>query len=125
MPGGWIRRAFDRGRYELEMGLIVAIVIMHHVIHGAAISFTEAFAEVLASFSFNWRMLVHFMVIGVGVTMLADILSCGFYALVKTALLYIAIIRRGLVPTILVVVLVLCGTGNRLGFMGTGFERAG
>jgi hypothetical protein len=107
------------------MGLIVAIVIMHHVIHGAAIPFTEAFAEVLASFSFNWRMLVHFMVIGVGVTMLADILSCSFYALVKTALLDIAIIRRGLVPTILVVVLVLCGTWNRLGFMGTGFECAG
>jgi hypothetical protein len=121
MPGGWIRRAFDRGRYELEMGLIVAIVIMHHVIHGAAISFTEAFAEVLASFSFNWRMLVHFMVIGVGVAMLVEVMASGFDALVKAALLRFAILRRWLIPT----VLIRCSTGNRFCLMGTSFQSAG
>lgn len=106
----------------LEMGLIVTIVIVHHVIHGAAISFAESFAKVLASFSVNWRMLVHFMVVGVGFAMLADIVARSFNAFVKTALLCIAIIGWGRVPTVMV--LVLCGTGNRLCFMGTGFECA-
>jgi predicted ThiF/HesA family dinucleotide-utilizing enzyme len=103
----------------LEMGLIVVL----HVIHGAAIPFTEAIAEVLARFTFNRRVFVHFMVIGVGVTMLAEIVTRSFYAFVKTALLCIAIIGGRLIPTVLV--LVLCRTGNGLCFMGTGFECAG
>jgi len=123
MPGGWTRRAFLRCGCGLEMGLIVAIV--PHVIHGAVITFLESFAEVLASFSLDWGVFVHFMIIGIGMAMFAEIMSCSFHALVKTALLCVAIISRGLIPAVLIVVLVLCRTGSRWCFMRAGFNCAG
>ena len=117
---------YERCGYGLETGLIVPIVLavfVHHVIHGAAIPFTEAFAEVLASFSLDTRVLVYFMIIGIGMAMLAEITPCSLNALVITALLCLAVAIRWRVPT--VVVLVLCSTGNRLCFMRSGFECAG
>lgn len=97
------------------------VVIVLQVIYGATVTLTEAVAEVLASFSLNWRMLVHFMVIGVGVAMLVEVMASGFDALVKAALLRFAILRRWLIPT----VLIRCSTGNRLCLMGTSFQSAG
>jgi hypothetical protein len=97
------------------------VVIVLQVIYGATVTLTEAVAEVLASFSLNWRMLVHFMVIGVGVAMLVEVMASGFDALVKAALLRFAILRRWLIPT----VLIRCSTGNRLCLMGTRFQSAG
>ncbi|MGC1424843.1 MAG: hypothetical protein WA815_20980, partial [Terracidiphilus sp.] len=69
------------------MRLIVVVVIVFHVIHSATISFPEAFAKVVASISIHRRMFVHVMVIGIGVTMLAEIVAGGFDALMITALL--------------------------------------
>lgn len=97
------------------------VVIVLQVIYGATVTLTEAVAEVLASFSINWRVLVHFMVIGVGVAMLVEVMASGFDALVKAALLRFAILRRWLIPT----VLIRCSTGNRLCLMGTRFQSAG
>jgi hypothetical protein len=97
------------------------VVIVLHVIYGATVTLSEAVAEVLASFSINWRVLVHFMVIGVGVAMLVEVMASGFDALVKAALLRFAILRRWLIPT----VLIRCSTGNRFCLMGTSFQSAG
>ncbi len=102
---------------------MVVVVIVLHVVHSPVIALTEAFAELVASFSFDGWVFIYFMVIGIGVAMLAVVMSRGFNALVKTALLCIAISRRWCVPV--VVVLVLRGTGKWLGFMSIGFECAG
>jgi|GEM_PF-6357628 len=118
MPGNCARH-FHRFGDGLEAGLVVVIVL--HVIHGTAITFTEAVAEVLPSFSFDRRVLVHFMVVGIGMAMLVEIFSCSFYALVKTTLLGIAVIGGRLIPT----VLGKDSAGEGLRFMGTGFESAG
>ena len=102
---------------------MVVIAIVLHVIHGAAIALFEAFAKIVAGFSLVRGVLVHLVVVGIGVTMLAIVMSCGFNALVKTALLCIAVVSGSSVPTVMV--LVLCRTGNRLSFVRTGFECAG
>ena len=105
------------------MRLIVVVVIVFHVIHSATISFPEAFAKIVASISIHRRMFVHVMVIGIGVTMLAEIVAGGFDALMITALLCFAISGRRLIP--MIVILILSSHGNRLCFMSAGFESAG
>jgi hypothetical protein len=109
----------------LEVGLVVAIVIAFHMVHGAAITFLEAFAEVLASLSFNGRVLVHFMVVGIGMATLAEIVPCSFNALVETALLRIAVFGGRLVPAVVIVILRESRSGDGLCFMRAGFQSAG
>jgi hypothetical protein len=121
MPGSWIHRALYRYGCGLEMGLIIAIV--RHVLHSAMVPFTEAFAKVFASFPIDGWVLVHFMIIGIGMAMLAEIVARSFNALVKSALLCIAIIGGWLIPTVMVLRKGRAGEGLR--FMGTGFESAG
>ena len=102
---------------------MIVIMIMLHVIHGASISLTEAFPEIIASFSLVWGVLVRLVVICVSVPVFAEVMSSRFYALVKAPLLCVAISRWRGIPAI--VVLVLDGTGGRLGFMRIGFKCAG
>jgi hypothetical protein len=104
----------------LEARLIV--VIVHQVVHGATISFTEAFAEVLASAFLDRRVFIYLVVISIGAAMLADVVTGGFDALVKSATLRIAIFGRWLVPTVVIVILGECGAGNRLCSVSAGFE---
>jgi cell shape-determining protein MreD len=106
------------------MGLIVAIVIVPHMIHGAAVSFAEALAKLPAGVSFDRRMFVHCVIIGIGVAMLAHIVPSRFNALVKSASLRIAIFSRRLVPAVVVPIL---GEGcmrDRLCFESMRLERA-
>jgi hypothetical protein len=105
------------------VGLIVAIVVVHHVVHGAVVSLTEAFAEIVASAFLDWGVFIHFVVIGIGVAMLADVVAGRFDALVKAAALCIAIFRWRLVPPVMIMVLRQGRTGNRLCFVSAGFER--
>ena len=98
--------------FRLTCLVVVVIAIVLHMIHGAAIALFEAFAKFVASFTFVRRVLVHLMVVGIGVAMLAVVMSCGFDTLVKTALLCIAVVSGSSVPAI--VVLVLCRTGKQV-----------
>src|ERR1700749_4661543 len=98
------------------MGHIVAIVVVFHVIHRAAISFLEALAELAARALVDGRVLIHLVVIGIGVAMLAVVVACSLDAFVESALLCITIFRRWLVPAT-VVVLILCRAGERLCFV--------
>ena len=100
-------RALGCWIFQLEVRLIIAAfwAFVPHVIHGAAIAFPEAVAEVLARFPFDGWVLVHFMVVGIGVAMFAEIVPCGFDAFVITALLDIAIIGRWLIPAIAILAL--------------------
>ncbi len=91
---------------------MIVIMIMLHVIHGASISLTEAFPEIIASFSLVWGVLVRLMVICVSVPVFAEVKSSRFYALVKAALLCVAISRWRGIPAI--VVLVLGGTRGQV-----------
>ena len=111
---------FDLG---LTCLVVVMVAIVLHMIHGATITLSEAFAKLVASCSLVRRVLVHLMVIGIGVTMLAVVMPGCFNALVKTALLNIAVVSGSSVPT--VVVLVLRRRGCRLRFVRAGFECAG
>jgi hypothetical protein len=128
MPGHWPGN-LHRSRQGLEVGLIIAIVItvaiaiMLHVIHGAPIALFEAFAKIVAGFSLVRGVLIHLVVIGIGVAMLAVVLSRSFNALVKTALLCVAISRWCRIPA--VVVLVLGGARSGLCFMRISFKYAG
>jgi hypothetical protein len=106
----------------LEVGLIV--VIVHHVIHRAPVAFAETFAEVPAGVSsFDRRMFVHFVVIGIPVTMFAHVVPSGLNTFVETAALRIALVLgRRLVPTIMIL-----GEGcigNRLRFKSVRLECA-
>lgn len=123
MPGLW-SRAFP-WLDGLEAGLIVAIAIVPHVVHGAAISLPEALAELLSHALLDGWVLVHFMVIGIGMPMFADVVAGRFDAFMEAATLGITVFRRGLIPTVVIVILVEGRGGNGLSFMCGGFEGAG
>jgi len=109
----------------LEVGLVITIMIALHMVHSASVAFTEAFAEVLASFTFDGRVLVHFMVVGIGMAMLTEIVPCSFNALVESALLCIAVFGGRLIPAVLIMILRETGARDGLGFMCAGFKGAG
>jgi hypothetical protein len=99
-------------------------VVPHHMLHCAAIPFTETFAKFPACVSFDGRMFVHAVVIGVGMTVPAHIVPRSFDALVKSTALGIAVFRWGLSPAVLIVVLHERRMGGRLGFESARVKRA-
>ena len=102
------------------MGMIVAIVVVHHVVQGATVPFAKAFAEFAAHAFLDRRVPVHFMVICIGMAMLVEVVTGCFDALVKSPALCIAVFRWRLVPTILMD----ARAGDGLSFMRVGFRRA-
>jgi hypothetical protein len=123
-------------RYLLKVGLIVAIVIVvtvmvhaftRHVIHGAVIALTEAFAEIPLGFpSLDRWVLVHLVVVSIGMAMLTEVVPRSFDAFVISALLCVAITVRSLIPTIPVPVLILrCRSGKSRRCDGLSLMRAG
>jgi hypothetical protein len=107
---------------QLEMVLIIVVMIVHHVVHGATITFAEPLAEITASAFVDGRMFIHFMAIGIHMAMFTEIVSSGFNTLVEATLLSIAVSGRGLIPTILI--MFLCSNGNGLCLMGAGLKCA-
>jgi hypothetical protein len=106
----------------LDVGLIV--VIVPHVFHRAPIAFAETFAEFSASVSFDRGVFVHLVIVGVGMTVFADVVPSSFHTLMKTLALRITVFRRRLIPAILTVILGERRVKDRLRFAGMRFQRA-
>ncbi len=106
------------------MWLIVAIV--PHVLHRTPVSFAETFAECSTVVSVDRRAFVHLVVIGIGVAVLAHIVPSSLNAFVEATALRIAVIRRRLVPAVLIVIVVLNegSIRDRLRFKSTRLEGA-
>jgi len=108
----------------LIIPVMIAIVIAHHMLHCAAIPFTETFAKLPAGVFLDRGMFVHAVVIGVGMTVLAHIVPSGLDALVKSAALCIAVFRWRVIPAVLIAILQERRMGERLRFERARFERA-
>ena len=142
MPGYCSRASGSMEITGLKVGLIVAVTVMiavmihafpRHVVHGTVIALAEAFAEIPLRFAalYGW-VLVHLMIVGIGMAMLAEVVPCRFHAFVIAALLCVAITIWSLVPTIPVPISILIlgsspgnsRSGHRLPIMRAGFQCA-
>ena len=106
--------------------IVSIVVIAPHVFHRTPVTFAETFAECPAVVSVDRRPFVHFVVIGIGVPILAHIVPGSFNAFVEAAALRIAVIRGRLIPAVLIVIMVL-GQGcvrDWSGFKSMRLERA-
>ncbi len=99
------------------------VVIVTHVLQGAAVSLAEPFTEVPFGVAFDGGVLVHLMIIGVGAAVIGKVFACGFNAFVVAATLGIAILAWRLIP-IVVVILIEGSTADGLRFMRGSFKRA-
>ena len=98
---------------QLQLGSIIvtvtiAVAVMLHVVHGAAIAFLEAFAEFAAIMLVDRRMLVDLMVVGIGMTAIHVVTTRCFNAFTEALTLWIAVAVRGAIPiaiTVLVLIL--------------------
>jgi len=113
----------------------VTIAIMLHVIHGAAIAFLEALAELAAIVVVDRRVLIHLVIVGIGLVVIHVVAASSFHALAEPLPLRVAIGIRCTVPVaiaitvaILILILVLRGAvlrsaRGRRWFLGRHFDR--
>lgn len=113
MPGREPGTDLD-GLFELEMWFVVAIVvtivvtIMLHMVHGAAVAFTETFAECSAVPFIHRRTFVDIVVIRVGVAMV-DVVPAGrFDAFVEPGTLGVLVGVRYTIPVVISILVLRC-----------------
>src|SRR5947207_189607 len=112
MPGA-SSRAFGRFRGLLELGSIVVtitIAVVLHVVHGAAIAFLEAIAELTAVMFVDRRVFVHLVIVCIGPAMVHIVATCRFNTFTEALALRVTITIRRAIPiaiTIAVLVLIL------------------
>jgi hypothetical protein len=101
VPGRVAGHRWESEQLELRHALVV-----FHVFCGAVVSFAETFAECLAIMLIDRGMLVDLVVIGVGATMVGEVVASSFDTFVKTATLSVLIGVRRLLPAVLIAILV-------------------
>ena len=109
--------------------IIVAIAVMLHVIHCAAIAFLEAVPEFATVALVDGWVLVHLVVVGVGVTAIHVIAAGGFHTFTEALALRVAIPIGSAIPvTATILILILWGAVLRRArwwrrFLGGGLDR--
>jgi hypothetical protein len=95
----------------LKLGSIVVtvtIAVVLHVVHGAAIAFLEAIAELTAVMFVDRRVFVHLVIVRIGPAMVHIVATCRFNAFTEALALRVTItIRRAIPIAIAVLVLIL------------------
>jgi|KBSSwiStaDraftv2_1062776.scaffolds.fasta_scaffold11915_10 hypothetical protein len=86
----------------------ITIAVVLHVVHGAAIAFLEAIAELTAVMFVDRRVFVHLVIVCIGTAMVHIVATCRFNAFTEALALRVTItIRRAIPITITIAVLVL------------------
>jgi hypothetical protein len=90
----------------------IAVAVMLHVVHCAAITFLEAVAEFAAVVLVDWRMLVHLVIIGIGVTAIHVVTARSLDTFTEALALGVAITVGSAIPIAIAILILVLSLGS-------------
>jgi hypothetical protein len=92
--------------------ITIAIAVMLHVVHSAAITCLEAVAEFATVAFVDRRMLVHLVIIGIGVTAIHVVTAGSLYTFTEALALRVAITVGSAIPIAIAILILVLSLGS-------------
>ena len=92
--------------------IAIAVAVMLHVVHSAAITCLEAVAEFATVAFVDRRMLVHLVIIGIGVTAIHVVTAGSLYTFTEALALRVAITVGSAIPIAIAILILVLSLGS-------------